>query len=98
MRMDKLTTKFQQALAEIRTDLDAFSADESSALMACGYQMAAKAFERQLAHVRQLWDDAAPPATWPFEDMRVEITSTAGGTPRRDEVLAALRAGSTVRI
>jgi predicted acylesterase/phospholipase RssA len=89
---------FQQALAEIRTDLDAFSTEESEGLMACGYQMAAKAFARQLAHVRELWDDAAQPETWPFDAMRAEITSSAGSTARRDALLAALRAGNAVHL
>ena len=41
--------EFQQALAELRTDLDAFTPKESCALMACGYQMASKAFQRDMA-------------------------------------------------
>ena len=36
---------FQQAIAELRTDLNAFLPVESLALMACGYQMAGKALE-----------------------------------------------------
>ena len=36
--------EFQQALAELRTDLDAFTADGSESLMALGYQMTAEAF------------------------------------------------------
>jgi hypothetical protein len=39
---------FQQAFAELRTDLDAFKLDEANGLMACGYQMASKALDRQL--------------------------------------------------
>ena len=46
--------EFQQALAELRTDLDAFTADESESLMALGYQMAANAFIRDLSHLGEL--------------------------------------------
>jgi predicted acylesterase/phospholipase RssA len=88
---------FQQALAELRTDLDDFTPEESHALMACGYQMATWAFEHDLAPLRELWD-APVPERWPFEEMLREITSTAARTPRRDELLAALRQGSKVRI
>ena len=88
---------FQQALAELRTDLDAFTPDESHALMACVYQMAAWAFQRDISSLTELWDDPEKVA-WPFEAMLEEITSTAATTPRRDSLLAALRAGSAVRL
>ena len=89
---------FQQALAELRTDLDAFTPDESDALMACGYRMACWAYQRDLAGLEELW--MAPPATadWPFQPMLEEITSTEVSTPRRQELLASLRAGSEVRV
>jgi hypothetical protein len=87
---------FQQALAELRTDLDAFTPDESHALMACGYRMASWAFERDLGRLQEL---SQSPTTeeWPFSTMLEEITSTAATTPRREELLAALRAGRTVK-
>ncbi|OSI68672.1 hypothetical protein BSZ22_20670 [Bradyrhizobium canariense] len=88
---------FQQALAELRTDLDDFSLDESSALMACGYQMALKGFERDLGQFEGM-SDPARPRDWPFKAMLTEITSTAATTPRRDELLAALRRGNRVRL
>lgn len=83
---------FQQVLAELRTDLDAFTTDESHALMACGYQMAKWAFQRDLARVQGL---AAEPVAveWPFQTMLEEITSTDPTTPRREALLKALRAG-----
>ena len=87
---------FQQALAELRTDLDAFTPDESHALMACGYQMASWAFQRDLAAATGLWE-APKPQGWPFAALLQEITSTAATTARREELLAALRAGSQVR-
>jgi len=65
--------------------------------MACGYQMASKGFEHDLARFSGLWD---PPKTqdWPFKAMLAEITSTAPTTPRRAELLAALREGNKVRL
>jgi predicted acylesterase/phospholipase RssA len=88
---------FQQALAELRTDLDVFTPDESDALMACGYQMTCWAFQRDLARLKELSD---PPVTadWPFKAMLEEITSTEATTARREELLTAFRAGSSVRL
>lgn len=88
---------FQQALAELRTDLDAFSLVESRSLMACGYQMARKAFERDLGRVDGL-TDAPHEIEWPFQEYLAEITSTASNTGRRAELLAALRKGSKVEV
>jgi predicted acylesterase/phospholipase RssA len=88
---------FQQALAELRTDLDDFSLDESSALMACGYQMASKGFERDLEEFSGMWDQPKK-QDWPFKVMLAEIKSTEGTTPRRNELLAALRRGNKVRV
>jgi predicted acylesterase/phospholipase RssA len=86
---------FQQALAELRTDLDVFKPVEACGLMACGYQMASKALDRQLPKLREVWR-AAPRADWPFKEMLDEITSVANTTARRDDQLAALRAGHRV--
>ena len=88
--------EFQKALAELRTDLDAFTSVESSALMACGYQMAAKAFEKQLANKIPELVGHRVPANWTFETTRKEITSTAATTPDRGKLLHSLRAGSKV--
>jgi predicted acylesterase/phospholipase RssA len=88
---------FQQALAELRTDLDAFTADEADALMACGYQMACWAFERDLASHKALFDEPKP-ASWRFAKMLEELTSTAVSTPRRKGLLKAFRDGSSVRL
>jgi hypothetical protein len=87
---------FQQALAELRTDLDDFSTDESRALMACGYQMASKAFARDLAHLKL--DDLPVTSSWTFDALRAEITSTASSTPMRARLLDALRNGSQSKI
>ena len=84
---------FQKAVAELRTDLDAFTDNESNALMACGYRMAATAFERDLRQFDEL--HAQPiPGHWPFEPMLQEIKSTASSTPQRESLINALRDGS----
>ena len=83
----------QQALAELRTDLNVFTPTESLALMACGYQMASKGFLRHLAHLPELFDDGVP-GNWPFAEMLKDITSTA----RQDRLLAALQSGHSVQL
>jgi predicted acylesterase/phospholipase RssA len=90
-------TDFQQALAELRTDLDVFTPDESCALMACGYQMASKTLYRDLPELKDLWL-GSPYGDWPFKEMLEEITSVKSTTARRDALLKALRAGSKVRL
>ena len=89
---------FQRALAELRTDLDAFTETESDALMACGYQMAAKTFQREIA--REITELAEEPhqTAWPFAAMLTEITSTAPATAVRSGLLDALREGSKVKL
>ncbi len=101
LRRESLTTcgirrEFQTALAGLRTDLDAFSEDESRALMACGYRMASVAYKRDLGKLAELGQKATA-ASWPFGDALAEITSTATTTPRRDKLLAALVAGSVIK-
>jgi len=86
---------FQLALAELRTDLDVFTADEANGLMACGYQMASKGLDRELPKLQKVWG-AAPYPGWPFQEMLGEITSVATTTIRRDGRLAALRAAHNV--
>jgi hypothetical protein len=71
----------QQALAEIRTDLNVFTPAESLALMACSYQMVSKAFHRALKHLHELFDDGVA-GMWPFAEMLKDITSTG----RRDQL------------
>jgi len=88
---------FQQAIAELRTDLNAFTREESRALMAAGYQMAKKGFQRDLADITELWDKPVE-GSWPFAGMLAEITSMAAATPAREGLLAALREGSKVRM
>jgi predicted acylesterase/phospholipase RssA len=88
---------FQKAIAELRTDLDAFSTDEAYALMACGYQMSSTAFERDLGQFDELYETPAS-MQWPFQEMLQEIRSTDPWTARRESLLAALTKGSTRQI
>ena len=84
---------FQKALAELRTDLDAFSDIEANALMAGGFRMAATAFERDLRQIDELYVQPVP-GRWQFDAMLQEIKSTASSTANRESLLKALRAGS----
>lgn len=88
---------FQKALAELRTDIDAFTLDESRSLMACGYQMVKKAFQRDLGQLSGLGNQPVV-ADWPFKPELEEITSTAAASDRRDQLLALLGKGSQIRI
>jgi len=88
---------FQQAAAELRTDLDVFSDDEAYVLMACGYRMAAKAFERDLRDFTELYRQPVP-GQWPFAEMLDEVKSTEAATHRRKKVLDALHGGRKRKI
>lgn len=81
---------FQQALAELRTGLDAFTEDESRALMACGHQMANSAFERDLSGLTEIWDTPVE-ESWCFDDQLREITSTDATTRHRQALLESAR-------
>lgn len=91
---------FQQALAELRTDLDAFSIDESRSLMACGYQMASSGFVRDLSGLKEIWEPQQQPVVpgWCFDAALSEITSTQATTPDRARLLKALRDGSSIKL
>ena len=89
--------EFQKALAELRTDLDAFTPDESSALMACGYKMASKALDEQLPELADAWKGDKYDK-WSFKDVLKEITSAEEGTDRRGTLLTALRDGKKVKL
>ena len=84
---------FQQTLAELRTDLNDFTREDSPCPRASGYQMAKSSFANELQTQRALWDDG-PFEAWPF----AEIASMAPLTPARDSVLLMLRAGQKVAL
>ncbi len=88
---------FQQAIAELRTDLNRFTLDEGRSLMACGYRMATYAFERDLGHIAELRQaPAAADANWPFAE-QLGLITTSGALDRRGrELLETLRKGREV--
>ena len=88
---------FQQALAELRTDLDVFTPEESNALMACGYQMTRWAFAEHLQSNKEL-SDPERPGQWVFASMLEDITSTGPDTTARKTLLGKFRAGSKSQI
>ena len=92
-----LRKDFQQALAELRTDLDVFTPDECHALMAAGYRMARWKFKRDLADIKELAD---PPkeVNWPFDEMLAVITSTAPLSAENKGRLKAFHQGSTGKL
>jgi len=83
----------QQALAELRTDLNAFTPEESESLMACGYQMTFKMFQHDLGHLNEL---SAEPieAEWPFAARLKDLKEP----DKRDALLALLRKGRDVQL
>ena len=100
LEMSKLTPSgvrrdLQQALAELRTDLDAFTEIEASALMACGYRMATKGVDGSLPELAKRWRPA-PYENWPFMAILAELTAADLATSRLNELLNALRAGRNV--
>jgi predicted acylesterase/phospholipase RssA len=84
---------FQQALAELRTDLDVFSPLEATGLMACGYKMCTTKAHADLAGLPGLQSESQA-EQWPFTDMLSQITSIDADTPGRRDLLADLRTGS----
>ena len=66
--------RVQRALAELRTDLDAFSDDEAYALMAVGYLMTKHDLADALPELARA-DPALEPDRWPFSDALREMTS-----------------------
>jgi predicted acylesterase/phospholipase RssA len=84
--------EFQRVLSELRTDLDAFSQDESRCLMACGYQMAAHSFAKDLAQQIPELVGRENCANWRFAEELGKITSS----DRDDALLESLRQGTKV--
>ncbi len=83
--------EYQKALAELRTDLDAFTPDEAGALMACGYQMARTEYETLLSEIPELQAEPVE-AEWPFGEYLQEIAAASTETAP-SHLLGALRAG-----
>jgi len=87
----------QQALAELRTDLDAFTEIESAALMACGYKMASQALESDLPELGRRWQPA-PYDNWAFKVMLEKITTVDIEIGQLNDLLKEIRAGKTVAL
>ena len=68
----------QRAMAELRTDLDAFSGDEAYTLMAAGYLMTKHDLGDALPTLAQA-DPALERLDWPFQKALVEMTSPDPG-------------------
>ncbi|MGA2135998.1 MAG: patatin-like phospholipase family protein [Bryobacteraceae bacterium] len=88
---------FQKALAELRTDLDDFTEDESLSLMACGYQMAAKTYAANKDKLGEL-SDGLVKSDWVFDKHLTWITSTTEDPKRQSDLLAHLEQGHDVKL
>jgi hypothetical protein len=77
----------QLALAQLRTDLDAFSDDEAYGLMAAGYHLTRRSLSRSLPQLAAA-DPALELEDWPFTSRLAEMTG-----PDASRLLAALRFG-----
>jgi hypothetical protein len=88
--------EYQKALAELRTDLHAFSLEESRWLMACGYQMAAHSFGEHLARKIPELADHEQKADWVFAPDLEKIISL--DPPDHGELLKSPQEGSKVMV
>lgn len=77
----------QARLAEIRTDLDAFSRKEAYALMASGYRMVERAFEQRIV---EGFSGQPPRHPWSFCAVQDAVQGGAG----HGELLEVLRVGA----
>lgn len=82
--------EFQRVLSELRTDLDAFSQDESRCLMACGYRMATHSFAKDLARQIPELVGRETSVSWRFAEELGKITSSN----RDGALLESLRQGT----
>jgi predicted acylesterase/phospholipase RssA len=70
-----LDPRVQRAMAELRTDLDAFSDDEACALMAAGYLMTKHDLAEALPDLAEADPALEPGDEWPFASALAEMTS-----------------------
>jgi predicted acylesterase/phospholipase RssA len=82
-----IDARVQLALAQLRTDLDAFSDDEAYGLMAAGYHLTRRSLSRSLPQLAAA-DPALELEDWPFTSRLAEMTG-----PDASRLLAALRFG-----
>lgn len=88
--------EYQQSLADIRTDLDAFSEVEAFALMESGYLMTKKSFNDALPDLATLADDDAPARDWQFHAVADLMTEHPVADPRHRRFAELLEAGGTM--
>ncbi|MFN0148623.1 MAG: patatin-like phospholipase family protein [Dehalococcoidia bacterium] len=74
-----LPDDLQQALSQLRTDLDSFSEDEAQALMLSGYRMTG----RQLATLGVASPGQAPPLPWAFRRLETIVDGRPGSRAYR---------------
>lgn len=67
----------QRLLAELRTDLDRFSDDESLSLMAAGYRMADYELTEGVPDLPPLDNEPRPASPWPFEPALARLAQAA---------------------
>jgi len=85
----RIDPEVQRALAELRTDLDAFSDDEAYSLMAAGYEMTRVELAAGLGNAAAADSELEREVSWPFADMLAKL-----GRPDGEGGLAtALRPG-----
>jgi predicted acylesterase/phospholipase RssA len=70
----------QRLLAELRTDLDAFSDKEAHSLMAAGYKMTEYELEHGLPDFPHPKQTARPKKTWPFAEALADIARAPSET------------------
>lgn len=84
----------QKKIADIRTDLDAFTEVEAYALMASGYRMAKREFDvLQQQHRKSGRSDTwggynfdAPDESWPFRKLEPLLEQAPGASPQRNDL------------
>jgi predicted acylesterase/phospholipase RssA len=79
----------QRGLAQLRTDLDAFSNDEAYSLMAAGYAMAGRELEQSLPELAVADPELAKTVEWSFK----ETLTAMRAPPPSDELADALAIG-----
>jgi hypothetical protein len=85
----RIDPEAQRALAELRTDLDAFSDDEAYSLMAAGYEMARVELGEALGDAASANPELEREVSWPFAETLARL-----GRPDSETGLAtALRPG-----
>ena len=85
----RIDPEAQRALAELRTDLDAFSDDEAYALMAAGYEMTRVELAEGLGGVAPADTELEREVSWPF----AEVLSRLGRPDAESGLATALRPG-----